>query len=106
MRCLSNFLVCACKASTTSPKLLSFNIYDVSYARTEDERQRYIQHIDEVYNADRLADILVKVADIIGATVLNVAKQDYDPQGASVTTLISEHPIDGKASASLASGDR
>ena len=77
-------------------KALSFNIYDVSYARTEEERQRYIQHIDEQYNADRLAEILVDVADIIGASVLNIAKQDYDPQGASVTTLISEDPIEGR----------
>ena len=27
---------------------------------------------------------------MIGATVLNISKQDYDPQGASVTLLISE----------------
>ena len=26
--------------------------------------------------------------------MLNVAKQDYDPQGASVTILISEEPVD------------
>ncbi|GAB3363438.1 adenosylmethionine decarboxylase [Lysobacter rhizosphaerae] len=74
-------------------KALSFNIYHVSYARTEDERHRYVQYIDEAYNADRLAGILVEVADIIGANVLNIAKQDYDPQGASVTMLISEEPI-------------
>ena len=30
------------------------------------------------------------MSDIIGAKVLNIAKQDYDPQGASVTILISE----------------
>jgi S-adenosylmethionine decarboxylase len=28
-------------------KALSFNIYDVCYARTEEERQRYIEYIDE-----------------------------------------------------------
>ena len=76
-------------------KALSFNIYDVSYAQTEDERNRYVQYIDEAYNADRLAEILVEVADIIGANVLNIAKQDYDPQGASVATLISEEPVAG-----------
>ena len=27
------------------------------------------------------------------ATILNVARQDYDPQGSSVTMLISEEPI-------------
>lgn len=71
----------------------------MSYARTEDDRHRYIQYIDEAYNADRLAGILVDVADIIGANVLNIAKQDYDPQGASVTTLISEEPVVGVAPA-------
>ena len=33
------------------------------------------------------------MADIIGANILNVARQDYDPQGASVTILISEEPV-------------
>ena len=35
----------------------------------------------------------IDVADIIGATILNTARQDYDPQGASVTMLISEEPV-------------
>jgi S-adenosylmethionine decarboxylase len=74
-------------------KALSFNIYDVCYAITEDQRQRYIEYIDEVYNAERLTQILTDVADIIGANILNVARQDYDPQGASVTILISEEPV-------------
>jgi S-adenosylmethionine decarboxylase len=74
-------------------KALSFNIYDISYAASEDERQRYIQYIDEAYNADRLTQILTDVAEIIGANILNIARQDYDPQGASVTILISEEPV-------------
>ena len=74
-------------------KALSFNIYDVCYARTEEERQRYIEYIDEEYNADRLTQILTDVAEIIGANILNVARRDYDPQGASVTILISEEPV-------------
>ena len=68
-------------------KALSFNIYDVCYARTEEERQRYIEYIDEQYDADRLTQILTDVAEIIGANILNIARQDYDPQGASVTIL-------------------
>src|SRR5688572_2125316 len=74
-------------------KALSFNIYDVCYAVTEDQRKRYIEYIDEVYNAERLTQILTDVAEIIGANILNVARQDYDPQGASVTILISEEPV-------------
>ena len=78
---------------------LSFNIYDVCYAVSEDERQRYIAYIDEAYNADRLTQILTDVAQIIGANILNVARQDYDPQGASVTILISEEPVIDKKQA-------
>ena len=74
-------------------KSLSFNMYDVCYTRTKKEREAYIEYIDEQYNADRLTKILKNVVDIIGAHVLNVAQQDYIPQGASVTVLVSEGPI-------------
>ena len=62
--------------------------------RTEEEKKQYIQYIDEVYNAERLTNILTEVSHIIGANILNIAKQDYDPQGASVTILISEEEIE------------
>ena len=71
-------------------KTLSFNMYDICYAKTPEHRRAYIEYIDEEYNSDRLARILTDVANIIGAHVLNIAKQDYDPQGASVTMLVSE----------------
>lgn len=74
-------------------KTLSFNIYDVCYAVTPDQHKAYIEYIDEAYNAERLTQILTDVTDIIGANILNIARQDYDPQGASVTVLISEEPI-------------
>ena len=76
-------------------KTLSFNIYDICYARSPQHQQEYIEYIDEAYNAERLTTILTEVADIIGANILNVARQDYDPQGASVTMLISEGHHDG-----------
>jgi S-adenosylmethionine decarboxylase len=74
-------------------KTLSFNIYDICYAQSEKAQKEYIAYIDEAYNAERLTQILTEVAQIIGANVLNIAHQDYDPQGASVTMLISELPI-------------
>lgn len=74
-------------------KTLSFNIYDICYASTEAHRQEYIEYIDEAYNAERLTHILEQVADIIGANILNIAHQDYDPEGASVTMLVSEEPV-------------
>ena len=80
-------------------KALSFNIYDICYAVTSEQRDRYIEYIDEQYDSDRLTKILTDVAEIIGANILNIARQDYDPQGASVTILISEQPIIDKRDA-------
>lgn len=74
-------------------KTLSFNIYDVCYAKTEREQKDYIRYIDEQYNSDRLTNILCNVTEMIGATVLNISKQDYEPQGASVNVLIAEDTI-------------
>ena len=71
-------------------KTLSFNMYDICYAKTPQHRQAYIDYIDEEYNAERLTGILTEVAKIIGANILNIAQQDYEPQGSSVTMLISE----------------
>lgn len=74
-------------------KTLSFNIYDICYTKTKEDQKKYIEYIDEQYNAKRLTDILSEVTSMIGASILNIAKQDYDPQGASVTLLISEAPL-------------
>jgi S-adenosylmethionine decarboxylase len=78
-------------------KSLSFNLYDVSWAKTEEERAAYLHYIDEEYNAERLTALLKDVVQIIGANVLNIARQDYEPQGASVTVLISEEPVEQEA---------
>lgn len=72
-------------------KTLSFNFYDICYALTPEQHKEYIEYIDEEYNANRLANILTNVAEIIGATILNVANWDYHPQGASVTMLVAEN---------------
>lgn len=74
-------------------KSLSFNIYDVCYAKSEREQKEYIEYIDEQYNSERLTNILCKVTEVIGASILNISKQDYDPQGASVNILIAECPV-------------
>lgn len=71
-------------------KALSFNIYDVCYAKTPREQKDYIAYIDEQYNSERLTKILTNVTDMIGAKVLNISSQDYEPQGASVTILVAE----------------
>ena len=77
-------------------KSLSFCIYDICYAKTAEERDGYIAYIDELYNANRLTEILTETCSIIGANILNIARQDYEPQGASVTILVSEEPVDPK----------
>lgn len=79
-------------------KSLSFNIYDVCYAKTQREQKDYIAYIDEEYNSDRLVNILCNVTDMIGAHVLNVSKQDYEPQGSSVTILLAEEQMLGARS--------
>ncbi len=82
-------------------KSLSFNIYDVCYAKSEREQKDYISYIDEQYNSDRLVKILCNITEMIGAHVLNVSKQDYEPQGASVTILLAEEQMLGARSSDM-----
>ena len=49
-------------------KALSFNIYDVCYAKTPREQKDYIAYIDQQYNSERLTRILTSLTDMIGAT--------------------------------------
>ena len=71
-------------------KSLSFNIYDVCYAKTPKAQQDYIAYVDEVYNSQRITDIMTHLTEMIGAQVLSMSRQDYDPQGASATFLIAD----------------
>ncbi|MFP4162620.1 MAG: adenosylmethionine decarboxylase [Chitinispirillaceae bacterium] len=75
-------------------KSLSFNIYDVCYARSKSSQIDYLEYIDEEYNSAKLRSILEEVTNIIEAKIVNISTQDYDPRGASVTVLINEghHP--------------
>jgi S-adenosylmethionine decarboxylase len=73
-------------------KTLSFNFYDICYARTPEHQQEYLEYVDEEYNAARLEAVLQEVTKQIGANVLNMSTYDYEPRGASVTCLISEEP--------------
>jgi len=72
-------------------KTLSFNIYDICYTRDDSERKSYIEYINQQYNSARLKKILTEVTKIINAKILNIATQDYEPQGASVAVLIAEY---------------
>jgi S-adenosylmethionine decarboxylase len=71
-------------------KNLSLSLYKVNYLSTELTQIEYNKIINERYNSKILENWLVKIAHAIGGNVLNIAAQDYSPQGASVTLLISE----------------
>ena len=62
--------------------------------------------IRDRYNAERLTGILTTLTDMIGATVLNIARQDYEPQGASVTLLIAEDSMLPRSQTQLAHLDK
>lgn len=75
-------------------KSLSFNIYDLCYARSRDAQIEYLEYVDEEYNSSRLESIVEEVTRIINAKLVQVSTQDYDPRGASVVALINEeHPV-------------
>ena len=44
-------------------KVLSFNIYDICYAKTARGQKDYVAYIDEQYNSERLTNILVNIID-------------------------------------------
>lgn len=75
-------------------KTLSFSIYDVCFTKDERDQKEYIEYIDEQYNSDRLTKILCDVTKMIGAMILNISKQDYEPQGASVNVLIADKDLE------------
>ncbi len=87
-------------------KALSFNIYDVCYAKTAREQRDYIAYIDEQYNSERLTNLLTQLTDMIGANVLNISRQDYEPQGASVTLLIAEGSMKARGETQVAHLDK
>ena len=69
-------------------KSLSFSLYKLHYI--DEHTISYNQFIKEHYNADNLNTMLTTICHAIGGNVLNIAMQDYQPQGASVTLMISE----------------
>jgi S-adenosylmethionine decarboxylase len=71
-------------------KSLSFNIYDICYARSKESQIDYLEYVDEEYNSERLQQIVEEVCRIIDAKLVNISTQDYEPRGASVVGLINE----------------
>lgn len=71
-------------------KNLSFSLYKLHYIADQQTNRSYNSYINHRFCADNLDTLLVNICHAIGGTVLNIAKQDYQPQGASVTLMISE----------------
>lgn len=82
-------------------KSLSFNIYDICYARSRESQIRYLEYVDEEYNSARLEAITEEVTRIIRAKLVQVSTQDYDPRGASVVALLNEDHPDAYAGPAL-----
>ena len=76
-------------------KALSFNIYDVCYAKTAREQKDYIAYIDEQYNSDRLRTILTTLTDMIGASMIPAGSTQVahlDKSHVTVHTYPEYHP--------------
>lgn len=71
-------------------KSLSFSLYRVHYIPSRQTVESYNAYINKTYSSKSLEVLLTKVCHAIGGNVLNIASQDYTPQGASVTLMISE----------------
>jgi len=73
-------------------KSLSFSLYKLHYLGDGDDYAvaSYNAYIAQQFCADKLNVLLTDICHAIGGNVLNVAKQNYQPQGASVTLMISE----------------
>jgi S-adenosylmethionine decarboxylase len=71
-------------------KSLSFTLYRVHYLSINQTAENYNHYINQTYSSKNLAILLTNICHAIGGNVLNIANQDYTPQGASVTLMISE----------------
>jgi S-adenosylmethionine decarboxylase len=71
-------------------KSLSFSLYRVHYIHDELANFEYKKLINELYSSDKLSGLLSNVCHAIGGNILNIASQNYQPHGASVTLMISE----------------
>lgn len=71
-------------------KSLSFSLYRLHYLPSTQSVESYNTYINQNYSSERLEVLLTKICHAIGGNVLNIASQNYTPQGASVTLMISE----------------
>ncbi len=82
-------------------KNLSFSLYKLHYLHDSPSQRNYNNYINECFGAEKLTALLVKICHTIGGNVLNIAEQNYQPQGASVTLMISEEAQPSPSAESL-----
>lgn len=70
-------------------KTLSISFYNIYYI-PDNNTGLFQSYIFDKYNSEKLSYLLSDITKLIDANILNIAKQDYDPHGASVNLLISE----------------
>jgi S-adenosylmethionine decarboxylase len=71
-------------------KKLDFSFFFVREAKTEEEKIKVNNYFNDKLNAENVTEILVKLTKDIGANVVGISKQNYDPVGESSVILISE----------------
>lgn len=54
-------------------------------------RKSFVDYLNNRYNSDNLEKVVLYVTKLINANILDISKYDYDPYGASVNVLTSEH---------------
>jgi len=74
-------------------KSLGVSLYKIAYVDSQIDKSRYITNINKNFNAEALSSLLETLAGSIGGRILNSAKQDYQPQGASVTIMIADEEV-------------
>jgi|APSaa5957512535_1039671.scaffolds.fasta_scaffold145309_1 S-adenosylmethionine decarboxylase len=70
-------------------KSLSLSFYDVQWVASEC-LVGYRNDIAQRYGPERLSQILTAVTEMIGANILHLSTQKYEPQGTSVCLMVSE----------------
>jgi len=71
-------------------KTLDLNLYTVERTVTDDEKKRFISHIDGRYSSSKLRAIMEEICRDIDANILDVSTYDYEPHGASALILLAE----------------
>ena len=87
-------------------KSLSFNIFDLRHAASDEAQRRCLDALDRTYGVAALERALADVAEVIHARLVNVSTQGYEPHGASLVALLNEHPAARAAGAETTPGQR